>query len=117
MRKAERETRDSYLGVLAERARVGALQQAVRSNQTALEATEAGFDVGTRTTVDVLDARRRLFEAERDFARSRYDYLINVVRLKSAAGVLAPGDLEAINGLLTTPETLQQTRPSPRPAG
>jgi hypothetical protein len=40
-----------------------------------------------------------------------------VVRLKSAAGVLAPGDLEAINGLLTTPETLQQTRPSPRPAG
>ena len=117
MRRAERETRDSYLGVIAERARVGALQQAVKSNQTALEATEAGFDVGTRTTVDVLDARRRLFEAERDFARSRYDYLINVVRLKSAAGVLAPGDLEAINGLLTTPETLQQTRPSPRPAG
>jgi outer membrane protein len=117
MRKAERETRDSYLGVIAERARVGALKQAVKSNQTALEATEAGFDVGTRTTVDVLDARRRLFEAERDFARSRYDYLINVVRLKSAAGVLAPGDLGAINELLTTPETLQQTRPSPRPAG
>ena len=117
MRKAERETRDSYLGVIAERARVGALQQAVKSNQTALEATEAGFDVGTRTTVDVLDARRRLFEAERDFARSRYDYLINVVRLKSAAGVLAPGDLDAINEVLTTPETLQQTRPSPRPAG
>ena len=117
MRKAERETRDSYLGVIAERARVGALKQAVKSNQTALEATEAGFDVGTRTTVDVLDARRRLFEAERDFARSRYDYLINVVRLKSAAGVLAPGDLDAINELLTTPETLQQTRPSPLPAG
>ena len=117
MRKAERETRDSYLGVIAERARVGALKQAVKSNQTALEATEAGFDVGTRTTVDVLDARRRLFEAERDFARSRYDYLINVVRLKSAAGVLAPGDLGAINELLTTPETLQQTRPSPLPAG
>jgi len=117
MRQAERETRDSYLGVLAERARVGALKQAVKSNQTALEATEAGFDVGTRTTVDVLDARRRLFEAERDFARSRYDYLINVVRLKSAAGVLAPGDLDAINELLTTPETLQQTRPAPSPAG
>ena len=96
---------------------IWSMQQAVKSNQTALEATEAGFDVGTRTTVDVLDARRRLFEAERDFARSRYDYLINVVRLKSAAGVLAPGDLAAINGLLTTPETLQQTRPSPRPAG
>jgi outer membrane protein len=113
LRQAERETRDSYLGVIAERARVQALKQAVKSNQTALEATEAGFDVGTRTTVDVLDARRRLFEAERDYARSRYDYLINVVRLKSAAGVLVPGDLGTINNSLTTPTTLKQTRPSP----
>ena len=94
MRGAERETRDAYLGVIAEKARVQALKQAVQSNQTALEATEAGFEVGTRTTVDVLDARRRLFEAQRDYSRSRYDYLINVVRLKSAAGVLAPADLD-----------------------
>ena len=113
LRQAERETRDSFLGVIAEKARVQALKQAVKSNQTALEATEAGFDVGTRTTVDVLDARRRLFEAERDYARSRYDYLINVVRLKSAAGVLVPGDLGTINDSLTTPTTLKQTRPSP----
>jgi outer membrane protein len=86
IRGAERETRDAYLGVIAEKARVQALRQAVRSNQTALEATEAGFEVGTRTTVDVLDGRRRLFEAQRDYSRSRYDYLINLVRLKSAAG-------------------------------
>jgi outer membrane protein len=112
LRQAERETRDSYLGVLAEKARVQALKQAVKSNQTALEATEAGFDVGTRTTVDVLDARRRLFEAERDYARSRYDYLINVVRLKSASGVLVPADLGTINNSLTQPTTLKQTRPS-----
>jgi outer membrane protein len=112
LRKAERETRDSYLGVVAEKARVQALKQAVKSNQTALEATEAGFEVGTRTTVDVLDARRRLFEAERDYARSRYDYLINVVRLKSASGVLAPGDLASINGFLTTPAPLSITRPA-----
>jgi outer membrane protein len=118
-RAAERETRDAYLGVLAERARVGALKQAVKSNQTALEATEAGFEVGTRTTVDVLDARRRLFESQRDYARSRYDYLINVVKLKSAAGVLAPPDLNAINGYLTTPTTLPTVRPTPAkpPAG
>ncbi len=112
LRQAERETRDSYLGVIAEKARVGALKQAVKSNQTALEATEAGFEVGTRTTVDVLDARRRLFEAERDYARSRYDYLINVVRLKSAAGVLVPGDLDSINSVLTTPSPLAVTRPA-----
>lgn len=112
LRKAERDTRDAYLGVIAERARVNALKQSVKSNQTALEATEAGFEVGTRTTVDVLDARRRLFEAQRDYARSRYDYLINVVRLKSASGVLAPQDLSAINDFLTAPTTLPTVRPS-----
>jgi len=112
LRGAERETRDAYLGVLAERARVNALKQSVTSNQTALEATEAGFEVGTRTTVDVLEARRRLFEAQRDYARSRYDYLINLVRLKSAAGVLAPQDLAYINDFLTQPTPLQVTRPA-----
>ena len=111
MRSAERQTRDAYLGVLAEKARVQALQQAVKSSQTALEATEAGFEVGTRTTVDVLDARRRLFEAQRDFARSRYDYLINIVRLESASGGLKQDDLDAINGLLTQPTTLPVVRP------
>jgi outer membrane protein len=117
-RAAERETRDAYLGVIAEKARVSALKQAVKSNQTALEATEAGFEVGTRTTVDVLDARRRLFESQRDYARSRYDYLINLVRLKSAAGVLAPADLNSINSYLTTPTTLPTVRPTPtKPPG
>jgi len=110
LRGANRETRDAWFGVVAEKARVKALKQAVASNQTALEATEAGFEVGTRTTVDVLDARRRLFEAQRDYARSRYDYLVNVVRLKSAAGVLAPGDLGSINGYLTTAAPLQLPR-------
>jgi outer membrane protein len=111
MRSAERETRDAYLGVIAEKARVAALRQAVKSSQTALEATEAGFEVGTRTTVDVLDARRRLFEAQRDYARSRYDYLINIVRLESAAGGLKQEDLAAINGYLTDPTTLPTVRP------
>jgi outer membrane protein len=111
MRSAERETRDAYLGVLAEKARVQALAQAVKSSQTALEATEAGFEVGTRTTVDVLAARRTLFEAQRDYARSRYDYLINIVRLESAAGGLVQDDLATINSFLTTPTTLPQVRP------
>ena len=114
MRSAERQTRDAYLGVIAEKARVQALQQSVKSNQTALEATEAGFEVGTRTTVDVLDARRRLFETQRDYARSRYDYLINIVKLKSAAGSLAPADLGSINGFLTQPMTVPEVT---KPAG
>ena len=115
-RAAERETRDAYLGVIAEKARVQALAQAVKSSQTALEATEAGFEVGTRTTVDVLAARRTLFEAQRDFARSRYDYLINIVRLESAAGGLVQEDLANINGFLTSPRALPSVRPQATPA-
>jgi outer membrane protein len=111
MRSAERNTRDAYLGVLAEKARVNALRQSVKSSQTALEATEAGFEVGTRTTVDVLNGRRLLFDAQRNYARSRYDYLINVVRLKAAAGVLVAEDISRINSLLTTPLPLPATRP------
>ncbi|MGI9246067.1 MAG: TolC family outer membrane protein, partial [Steroidobacteraceae bacterium] len=111
MRTAERETRDAYLGVLAEKARVQALAQAVKSSQTALEATEAGFEVGTRTTVDVLAARRTLFEAQRDYARTRYDYLINIVRLESAAGGLAEEDLARINSFRTMPTVLPAVRP------
>ncbi len=99
-RQTEREARDAYMGVISEISRVRALRQAVTSSQTALEATETGFDVGTRTTVDVLDARRRLFDAQTSFSRSRYDYLLNILRLKRSAGILALQDLEEIDGWL-----------------
>ncbi len=99
-RETERATRDAYLGVNSEISRVQALRQAVESSRTALEAAEAGFEVGTRTTVDVLDARRRLLEAETSYARSRYDYIINIIQLKQAAGSLSREDLTEINGWL-----------------
>ena len=99
-RQTERETRDAYLGVVSEIARVKALKQAKASAQTALEATEAGFDVGTRTTVDVLEQRRQLFLADVNYARSRYDYIINVLRLKQAAGSLIADDIVEVNGWL-----------------
>ena len=101
-RQTERETRDAYFGVISEIARVQALQRSVESNQTALEATEAGYDVGTRTTVDVLDAQRELAQAQSDFARSKYDYLFNVLLLKQAAGTLNPNDVEELNELFVT---------------
>ncbi len=100
-RETERETRDAFLGVNSEVARVQSLRQAVESAQTALQATEAGYEVGTRTSVDVLEARRRLFEAQTNYARSRYDYLLNVLRLKLAAGTLDSKGLAEINSLLT----------------
>lgn len=100
-RETEREVRDSFLSVNSEIARVEALAKSVESNQTALRATEAGFEVGTRTTVDVLDARRNLFEAQRDYARSRYTYVVNALRLKQAAGTLGEDDIQEVNGWLT----------------
>jgi outer membrane protein len=100
-RETERETRDAYLGVNSEVARVQSLRQAVQSAMTALQATEAGYEVGTRTSVDVLQARQLLFEAQTNYARSRYDYLLNVLRLQLAAGTLDQEGLSDINALLT----------------
>ncbi len=108
-REAERETRDGYLGVIAEIARVQALARSVDSNQTAVEATDAGYEVGTRTIVDVLIARQSLFRARTDYARSKYDYLNNVLKLKRAAGTLQPDDIKQLNAWLVTDKTLQAT--------
>jgi outer membrane protein len=96
-RETERQSRDAYLGVLAEESRVKALKQAVASSQTALEATQAGFDVGTRTIVDVLNSQFALYAAKTNYQRSRYDYILNALRLKLAAGTLQVQDLEEID--------------------
>ena len=96
-RSAVRVTRQAYLGVESAIARVGALTQAVVSSQSALDAVDAGFQVGTRTSVDVLDAQRDLFQAQNDLAAARYDYIRNALRLRLAAGTLVPADLDAIN--------------------
>ncbi len=99
-RATERETRDSYLGVISEIARVQALKQGLESSKTALAATEAGYEVGTRTAVDVLLARQRLFDAQTNYARARYDYMINVLALEKAAGTLDETRLTRVNGWL-----------------
>jgi outer membrane protein len=99
-RQTERATRDAYLGVLSEIQRVQALRQAVESAQTALRATQAGFEVGTRTSVDVLNVQSNLRRAETTYARSRYDYIINTLRLKQASGSLAVEDVREVDGWL-----------------
>lgn len=95
-----RQTRESFNGVISGISRVQALKQAVVSNEKALESTQAGYEVGTRTTVDVLNARRNLFSARRDYARSRYDYILNTLRLKQAAGIVTVEDIVQINSWL-----------------
>jgi outer membrane protein len=99
-REVERNARDSYRGMVADISKVQALRQAVLSGEKALEASQAGFEVGTRTIVDVLDSQRDLLSSRRDHARSRYDYLLDTLRLKQAAGIVDEADLEQINQLL-----------------
>lgn len=96
-RETERQTRDAYLGVISEISRVQALKQSVASSRTALEATQAGFEVGTRTIVDVLNSQFSLYAAITNFYQSRYAYIGNVLRLKLAAGTLQVQDLEEID--------------------
>ncbi|MGA1375073.1 MAG: TolC family outer membrane protein [Steroidobacteraceae bacterium] len=106
-RQTERQARDAYLGVISEISRVNALRQALESSQTALKATEAGYEVGTRTAVDVLEGRRSLAVAQTNYSRSRYDYILNVMRLRLASGTLDRATLEEVNGWLsaTAPAT------------
>jgi outer membrane protein len=99
-RQTEHDARDSYLGVLSEISRVKALRRAVESNATSLRATESGYEAGTRTAVDVLQSRQLWVQAQTDYSRSRYDYMLNVLKLQQAAGTLSQQSMERINGLL-----------------
>lgn len=111
-RATERAARDAYLGVISNMARVEALRQALESSQTSLKATEAGYEVGTRTSVDVLDARRLLVQAQTNYAQSRYDYLLTVISLRQAAGNLDKATLEELNRLLTVMVPTAPTAPN-----
>ena len=100
-RATVRLARNSYLTVISSISQVKALKQALRSTKTALEATQAGFEVGTRTAVDVLDSQREMYRAQRDYIRARHDYIVNTLQLKQAAGTLNKQDVSLINAWLT----------------
>lgn len=99
-RSVLRQIRVNYNNVGASIASIKALEQAVVSAESALKATEAGFEVGTRTIVDVLISTRNLFDARRNLTKARYDYILAVLSLKQAAGTLAEADLELVNRAL-----------------
>lgn len=100
-RSVVRQVRSSFNNVNSQMSVIRALEQAVISAQSALQATEAGFEVGTRTIVDVLLSTRNLFDAQRNLAGARYDYILAQLQLKQAAGNLTEQDLLAINAALT----------------
>ncbi len=99
-RETIQSTRDAYLNVISGISRVKALAQALESTEAAAKAAEAGFQVGTRTSVDVLLALQETFLAKRDYSRARYDYLLSTLRLKQATGTLSIDDLLTIDGWL-----------------
>jgi len=96
-RNVVRNTRNAYNTVIAAVSAIKALGQSVVSAESALKATEAGFEVGTRTIVDVLDSTRNLYNAKRNLSSTRYDYVQNILSLKRAAGTISEQDLININ--------------------
>ena len=96
-RSTVRDVRSNHFGVQTQVANVTARKQALASAESALEATQIGYEVGTRNTVDLLDAQKRLFQAQRDYASSRYEYIISMLRLKASVGSLSPDDLMNIS--------------------
>jgi|TARA_B100001540_G_scaffold11446_1_gene10165 outer membrane protein len=92
-----RDVRSNHFGVQTQVANVTARKQALASAESALEATQIGYEVGSRNTVDLLDSQKRLFQAQRDYASSRYEYIIAMLRLKASVGSLNPGDLISIS--------------------
>lgn len=96
-RSVVRTTRNAYNTVVATISSIKALEQSVLSAEKALEATEAGFEVGTRTIVDVLNSTRNLYNAKRNLSSTRYAYIQNVLLLKRAGGTITDEDITAIN--------------------
>jgi outer membrane protein len=100
-RQTERNARDAYNGLVSKIAQVNALRQGLESARVALAATEAGYAVGTRTTVDVLQERQALVQAQTSYAQARYDYMNDVIALQLAAGTLTRDTLVELNKSLT----------------
>lgn len=97
LRANELLTSESFLAVINGIAKVNALEQAVKSNESALHSTKMGREVGFRTSVDVLNAQQQLFSTKRDLSTARYDYIINRLKLKSAVGSLGMEDMKAVD--------------------
>ena len=98
-----------YNNVNASIGSIQAYEQSVVSAKSSLEATEAGFEVGTRTIVDVLNATQSLYEANENLADARYTYILNVLQLKEYVGILSEQDVLDINaGLESAAKAAQQ---------
>jgi outer membrane protein len=109
-RQTDLEAQRSFLNLDTSIAQVKAFDQALISSQSQLDSTKLGYEVGVRTSVDVLNAQQQLFSAKRDLLQARYNYLVNIIRLKTAAGLVAEVDLVDINQQLIAQRTEASSR-------
>jgi outer membrane protein len=96
-RQADLETQRAYLNLNSSIAQVKALEQALKSSQSQLDSTKLGYEVGVRTSVDVLNAQQQFFSAKRDLLQARYNYLVSIIQLKTASGIVTDADVQDIN--------------------
>lgn len=96
-REIDNEVRTFFLNIVSDIKQINAAKQSLKSTKVALDASSAGFEAGTRTTIEVLNSRSELFSAKLSLAQARYKYLLDHLRLKDAAGVLKATDLQALN--------------------
>jgi outer membrane protein len=99
-RKAELDTRQAYLEVTSNIAQANANEQTLYSTESQLASTNKSFKLGIRTNVDVLNAQQQVFNAKRDLLQTHYNYLLGLLKLKYAIGLLHDQDLEEVNGQL-----------------
>ncbi|MGL5006158.1 MAG: outer membrane channel protein TolC [Plesiomonas sp.] len=102
-RGIQKSVRAAHNNIVASISSINANEQAVVSAKSALDATEAGYEVGTRTIVDVLNSTRALYNVNRQLANARYDYLINTLTLQGAVGQLSEKNIQMLNSALNTP--------------
>jgi outer membrane protein len=96
-RSVQRAARAAYYGIISAISKVNALDKSVSAQQLALQSKQQGNRSGLYTSLDVIDAERDVYEAKRNYARARYEYLLNTLRLKHAVGTLSEADVESIN--------------------
>jgi outer membrane protein len=99
-RSVELTARSTYFGLLTGLSQVKALVAAETSNQSVVDSTKLGYQVGVKTNLEVLNSQTQLFQTKRDLAKARYDVLLGQLKLRQAAGVLNAEDVQTLNGLL-----------------
>ncbi|MFT7687555.1 MAG: outer membrane protein [Candidatus Azotimanducaceae bacterium] len=113
-RTAVVDTRNLFTAINTDVARVKARLRGIESSQSALEATQTGYEVGTRNIVDVLLAQQRLYLAQFQYSRARYQYIRDTLRLKQSVGSLSPDDIYALNKFITPKNSVARITPSTR---